>query len=61
LALYRARLLASGIAEVALAKIEADSMAKLDQATETAKASPTPALESAMTDVWTDGGSAWRN
>jgi len=61
LALYRNRLLGMGIAEGALAKIEADAMAKLDQATEAAKASPTPAVESAMTDVWADGGNAWRN
>jgi pyruvate dehydrogenase E1 component alpha subunit len=60
-ALYRARLLAAGIAETKLAQIESESMAKVDQATETAKASPTPALESAMTDVWADGGNAWRN
>jgi pyruvate dehydrogenase E1 component alpha subunit len=59
--LYRSRLLAAGIAEAGLAKIEADAMAKLDQATEAAKGSPTPALESAMTDVWADGGNAWRN
>jgi pyruvate dehydrogenase E1 component alpha subunit len=59
--LYRNRLLESGIAEATLAKIEAEAMAKLDQATEAAKASPTPALESAMTDMWADGGSAWRN
>ena len=61
LALYRNRLLGMGIAEGALAKIEADAMAKLDQATEAAKASPTPAVETAMTDVWADGGNAWRN
>jgi len=36
-------------------------MTKLDQATEAAKASPTPSLESAMSDVWADGGNAWRN
>ncbi len=60
-ALYRARLLAAGITEPKVAQIEAESMAKLEQATETAKASPTPALESAMTDVWADGGNAWRN
>jgi pyruvate dehydrogenase E1 component alpha subunit len=59
--LYRSRLLATGIAEAKLAQIESEAMAKLDQATETAKASPTPALESAMTDVWADGGNAWRN
>jgi pyruvate dehydrogenase E1 component alpha subunit len=60
-ALYRARLLASGVSEAKLAQIESDSMAKLEQATAAAKASPTPALESAMTDVWADGGNAWRN
>ncbi len=59
--LYRDRLLGSGVAEATLAKIEAEAMAKLDQATETAKTSPTPAIESAMTDVWADGGNAWRN
>jgi len=60
-ALYRARLLAAGISEAKVAQIEAESMAKLEQATETAKASPTPAIETAMTDVWADGGNAWRN
>ncbi len=59
--LYRNRLLALGIAEATLAKIESEAMAKLDQATETAKGSPTPAVETAMTDVWADGGAAWRN
>jgi acetoin:2,6-dichlorophenolindophenol oxidoreductase subunit alpha len=60
-ALYRGRLLGAGVGEAALAKIESEAMAKLDQATEAAKTSPTPALESAMTDVWADGGNAWRN
>jgi len=59
--LYRNRLLASGVAEGTLAKIESEAMTKLDQATEAAKASPTPSLESAMSDVWADGGNAWRN
>src|SRR2546425_1439678 len=59
--LYRTRLLNVGIPEAKLAQIEAEAMAKLDRATEAAKASPTPALESAMTDVWADGGNAWRN
>jgi pyruvate dehydrogenase E1 component alpha subunit len=60
-ALYRSRLLAAGIAEAKLAQIEAESMAELERATEAAKASPTPAVETAMTDVWADGGCAWRN
>jgi pyruvate dehydrogenase E1 component alpha subunit len=58
---YRKQLLGLGIAEQILTEIEADSMAKVEQATEAAKASPTPALEAAMTDVWADGGSAWHN
>src|SRR5436309_9515791 len=58
---YRAMLLATGIPEAKLAQIESEAMAKLDRATEAAKASPTPSLESAMTDVWADGGNAWRN
>jgi TPP-dependent pyruvate/acetoin dehydrogenase alpha subunit len=58
---YRKQLLELGIAEQRLTEIEEDSMAKVEQATEAAKASPTPALESAMTDVWADGGSAWHN
>ena len=60
-ALYRARLAAAGVAEATLARIESESMAKLEHATAAAKSSPTPALESAMTDVWADGGNAWRN
>lgn len=58
---YRKQLVDLGIADQTLRGIEAETAAKVDQATETAKASPTPALESAMTDVWADGGSAWHN
>jgi TPP-dependent pyruvate/acetoin dehydrogenase alpha subunit len=58
---YRKLLLDLGVAEQTLAGIEAESLAKVDQATETAKASATPALESAHTDVWADGGAAWHN
>ncbi|MCC6473889.1 MAG: thiamine pyrophosphate-dependent dehydrogenase E1 component subunit alpha [Burkholderiales bacterium] len=59
--LYRARLLAAGVAEAQLAAIEAETMRTLDEATEQAKGSPPPALESALTDVWADGGASWRN
>jgi pyruvate dehydrogenase E1 component alpha subunit len=58
---YRKQLLDLGIAERVLLEIETDSMTKVEHATETAKASPTPALEAAITDVWADGGSAWHN
>jgi len=33
----------------------------VDQATEEAKAGPQPRLELAATNVWADGGHAWRN
>jgi pyruvate dehydrogenase E1 component alpha subunit len=61
LPMYRARLASLGVAEATLAGIEAEAMAKLNDATEQAKASPLPALESALRDVWADGGAAWRN
>lgn len=59
--LYRQRLLDLGMAEAELARIEAQAMDKVNRATEEAKASPTPTIESAMTQMWADGGTAWRN
>jgi acetoin:2,6-dichlorophenolindophenol oxidoreductase subunit alpha len=59
--LYRARLLELGIDEDELKAIEADALAKVNDATEFAKAAPEPDGSSLMTDVWSDGGSAWRN
>ncbi len=58
---YRARLLAAGIDEAVLADIERDAAARVDVATEAAKASPAPGVEFLMSDVWADGGSSWRN
>jgi pyruvate dehydrogenase E1 component alpha subunit len=59
--LYRKRLIGLGIAEPTLADMEAEAMRKVDEATETARASPTPALDAIGKDVWADGGAAWRN
>jgi len=59
--MYRQRLLKAGVPEAVLDEIEADAQRKVDEATEAAKASPPPTLESAFTDVWADGGSEWRN
>lgn len=59
--MYRARLADFGIAEAVIAAMEADVMAEVDQATEIAKASPAPSPSVIETDVWADGGSAWRN
>jgi hypothetical protein len=36
-------------------------MRKVDEATEIARGSPPPPLESIGTNLWADGGSAWRN
>jgi TPP-dependent pyruvate/acetoin dehydrogenase alpha subunit len=59
--LYRIRLLELGFDEAKLDEIDATAMATLEAATEQAKASPPPELASAFTDVYADGGAAWRN
>ena len=59
--LYRRRLLGFGIAEAALDAVEAEVLAAVDAATETAKASPPPPDSALETDVFADGGAAWRN
>ena len=58
---YRQRLLEEGIDLEVLDEIETRAMADVDAATEGAKNGPIPAIESAYTDVWADGGWAWRN
>ena len=59
--LYRARLLDLGFGEDELKAIDADALAQVDDATEKAKAAPEPDGSTLLTDVWSDGGSAWRN
>jgi len=59
--MYRQRLLQSGVPESVLEGIEAEARRKVDEATEVAKASPPPALETAFTDLWANGGAEWRN
>jgi len=59
--LYRRRLLGFGIAEAALDAVEAEVLAAVDAATETAKASPPPPDSALETDGFADGGAAWRN
>lgn len=58
---YRKKLLAAGIAETDLAAIEAETAVKIDEATEEARNGPPPPIEIAYTDVFADGGAAWRN
>ncbi len=58
---YRKVLVGRGVDEAALDAIEAEARAKVDRATEEAKAAPEPRTELAFTNVWADGGNAWRN
>jgi pyruvate dehydrogenase E1 component alpha subunit len=41
--------------------IEADVKRRVDEATEKCKAAPPPPLDILTTDVYADGGFAWRN
>jgi pyruvate dehydrogenase E1 component alpha subunit len=59
--LYRERLLQFGIAEDAIATIEAGVNKMVDDATERCKAAPAPSADILTTDVYADGGWAWRN
>jgi pyruvate dehydrogenase E1 component alpha subunit len=47
--------------EAVLDGIDARAKDAVDLATEEAKAGAEPGLELASTNVWSDGGSAWRN
>jgi len=58
---YRKVLIARGVSEPVLDAIDARARAAVDQATEEAKAGPVPRPELAGTNVWSDGGSGWRN
>ena len=58
---YRSRLREFGIDDDAIAAIDQASMEKVEAATERCKASPPPPAEILTTDVYADGGWAWRN
>ena len=59
--IYRQRMLDNGIAETEIAEIEQDARRKVDEATEKCKAASMPPAEILCTDVYADGGWAWRN
>jgi TPP-dependent pyruvate/acetoin dehydrogenase alpha subunit len=59
--IYRERLKQFGIGEDAINAIEADVKRRVDEATEKCKAAPMPPLDILTTDVYADGGFAWRN
>jgi TPP-dependent pyruvate/acetoin dehydrogenase alpha subunit len=59
--IYRKRLKQFGVSEDIIAGIELYAKRRVDEATEKCKAAPAPALEILTTDVYADGGFAWRN
>jgi acetoin:2,6-dichlorophenolindophenol oxidoreductase subunit alpha len=58
---YRERLKQFGVADETIAGIETDVRRVVDEATEKCKAAPPPPAEILCTDVYADGGFAWRN
>ena len=59
--IYRERLKHFGIGDDVVAKIDAEVRQVVDDATEKCKAAPNPPMEILTTDVYADGGWAWRN
>ena len=59
--MYRARLEESGVATARLDEIDGQVTAAVAEAEAFAKASPEPSTDVLETQVWVDGGSAWRN
>jgi len=60
-ATYRERLASAGVEEETLQKIEEEARAKVDLATDEARKAPPARIEDIESQVWSDGGSAWRN
>jgi len=59
--IYRERLKQFGISDDVIAGIDADVKRRVDEATEQCKAAPPPSPDILTTDVYADGGFAWRN
>jgi pyruvate dehydrogenase E1 component alpha subunit len=58
---YRRILEERGVAAAELERIGAEVAAEVDEAAERARMAPLPDPSSVSNDVWSDGGSAWRN
>jgi acetoin:2,6-dichlorophenolindophenol oxidoreductase subunit alpha len=59
--IYRERLLQFGVSEKTMADIDAEVRKIVDDATVACKAAPPPPADILTTDVYADGGWAWRN
>ncbi len=57
---YRQRLLEAGVPAEELDDMEQEVLAAVDEAERFATTSPVPDPASALTDLWSDGGSEWR-
>lgn len=58
---YRKRLLALGIDQMTLDRIDGEIAAAIDRATQAVEAAPEPELEEIERDLWADGGVRWRS
>jgi pyruvate dehydrogenase E1 component alpha subunit len=58
---YRKRLASLGIEELTLKKIDDEARRKVDGATDEARSAPPARIEEIESQVWSDGGSEWRN
>ncbi len=58
---YRERLAQFGVGDAVIAQIDADVKRRVEEATVKCKAAPPPSLDLLTTDVYADGGFAWRN
>ena len=61
LKIYRERLRQFGVSEEVISEIDAAVRRRVDEATEKCKAAPPPPAEILTSDVYADGGFAWRN
>ena len=61
LPMYRARLVEAGVSAAALDAIESEVADLVAAAEQEARDGPEPSLDALETQVWRDGGSAWRN
>ena len=58
---YRARLAEAGVSAEDLDAVEAEATAKIAAAEADARGAPEPSVDVIETQVWADGGAAWRN
>jgi TPP-dependent pyruvate/acetoin dehydrogenase alpha subunit len=59
--IYKERLKQFGIGDAQIDKIVTEVKKTVDDATEKCKAAPNPSMDILTTDVYADGGYAWRN